>query len=89
MMAAPLRASAAGAPVLSSGMRHDLVGRRIRLDAERGVGEEPDLGDRRLLQLAVRAAMHIVLPNREIALLRQRVGNRARIAAAECLKLVR
>ncbi|UQD96910.1 hypothetical protein JEY30_36115 [Bradyrhizobium japonicum] len=41
------------------------------------------------MQFAVRAAMHVVLPDREIALLRQRVRNRARIMAAERLELLR
>ena len=70
-------------------MRDDLVGRRIGFDAERGVGQKSDPGGRRLLQFTVRAAMHVILPDREIALLRQRVRNRARIIAAERLKLLR
>ena len=46
----------AGAPPLLR-MRQDLIGRRIGFDTERGVGEKPDPGGRRLLQFAVRAAM--------------------------------
>ena len=69
-------------------MRYDLVGRRVGLDAERGVGQKPDPGGRRLLQFTGRAAMHVVLSDREIALLRQRVRNRACIIAAESLEFL-
>ncbi|MHC2315874.1 hypothetical protein ACVIHC_002920 [Bradyrhizobium diazoefficiens] len=53
------------------------------------MAKRPDPGGRRLLQFAVRAAMHVVLPDGEVTLLRQRVRNRARIIAAERLKLLR
>src|SRR5262245_48617387 len=68
-------------------MRNDLIGRRIRLDAERGVGEEADPGGRGLLQLAVRATVDVVLPHREVALLRQRMRDRTGVSAAKRLEL--
>jgi len=58
-------------------MRHDLVRRGVGFDAERGVGQQSDLGGWRLLHLAVWAAVDIVLPHGEIALLCQRMRNRA------------
>jgi hypothetical protein len=54
----------------------DLVRRRVGLGVERGIGQEPDLGGRHLLQFTVVAAVHVVLPDGEIALLRQRVRDR-------------
>ena len=67
-------------------MRHDLVGRGVRLDAERGVGQQSDLGRWRLLHFAVLAAVDVVLPHGEIALLRQRMCDGAGVIAAERLE---
>src|ERR1700679_3047657 len=64
-------------------MRHDRVGRGVGLDPQRCVGDEADLRGRGLLQLAVGAAMHVVLPHRHVALLRQRMGHRAGIRSAK------
>jgi len=69
-------------------MRYDLVRRRIGFDTERGVGQKSDPGGWRMLQLTVRAAVHILLPDSEIALLCQRMGNRTHIVAAERLKFL-
>jgi hypothetical protein len=69
-------------------MRHDHVRCGVGLDPQRRIGEQAYFRGRRLLHFAVGAAVDIVLPHRQVALLRQRMRNRARIRPAECLELV-
>src|ERR1700688_2798938 len=52
------------------------------------MGEQANFRGRRLLQFAVGPAVYVVLPHRQVALLRQRMRDRARIRAAERLELV-
>lgn len=68
-------------------MGDDDVRGGVGLDTKRAVGDQADLGSGRLLQFTVLAAMDIVLPDRDVALLRDRVGNRAGIRAAQRLEL--
>jgi hypothetical protein len=51
-------------------------------------GEQADFRRRRLLQFAVRPAMHVILPYRHVALLRQRMRDCAGIGSAERLHLI-
>jgi hypothetical protein len=69
-------------------MRYDDVWRRVGLDTQRRVGEQAYFRGRRLLQFAIGSAMHIVLPHRQIALLRQRMRDRAGVGPAKRLEFV-
>src|SRR6478735_12829170 len=58
-------------PPAASLVRQHLERRRVRLDAQRVVGDEADLLRRRLFEIAVGGLAHRILPNRQRALRRQ------------------
>jgi hypothetical protein len=68
--------------------RARLTRRRVGLDAQRAIRQQPDFAQRSLLQFTVWCVAHRVLPYRQLAFRRQSLCHRAGIPAADGAKLL-
>jgi hypothetical protein len=62
---------------------NDLERRRVGLDAQRVMCDQPDPAPRRLLEITIRGLAYRILPHRERALRGERLRDRAGIGAAD------